>query len=152
ARIAALALRGRHDDAAEVLLRSAYSYRDGGSAWDAFPDEWRQAGRANARPAMADFLNSIGTYPSAADLATVQVPVVCTVGSRSPDGMVRLVRGLASVIPIARTRRIEGAGHAAPVAATANFVQVIARSVRTPAASGRAPSRLPTAGGGPSSS
>jgi pimeloyl-ACP methyl ester carboxylesterase len=126
ARIAALALRGRRDDAAEVLLRSAYSYRDGGSAWDAFPEEWRRAGRANARPALADFLNSIGTYPSAAELATVHVPVVCTYGSRSPAGMARLVRALASAIPTARTVRIEGAGHAAPFDATPNFVQAVA--------------------------
>ena len=44
AMIGSLALRGRHGDAADALLRSAYTYRDGGSAWDAFPAEWRQAG------------------------------------------------------------------------------------------------------------
>ena len=38
AKIAALTLRGRSGDAAEALLRSAYSYRDGDSAWDAFPE------------------------------------------------------------------------------------------------------------------
>src|SRR5262245_37654617 len=68
-KIAALALRGRYGDASEALLRSAYSYRDGGSAWDAFPEEWRRAGRENARAALADFRNSIGVYPSANDLA-----------------------------------------------------------------------------------
>ena len=71
AKIGWLALRGRHSDAAETLLRSAYAYRDGGSAWDSFPEEWRRAGRENARAALADFRNSIGTYPSATDLATV---------------------------------------------------------------------------------
>src|SRR5512145_1045453 len=75
ARIGWLALRGRQGDAAETLLRSAYTYRDGGSAWDAFPEEWRRAGRETARPALADFRNSIGSHPSAPDLATVQVPV-----------------------------------------------------------------------------
>ena len=64
AKIGSLALRGRQGDAAETLLRSAYTYRDGGSAWDAFPEEWRRAGRENARPALADFRNSIGNYPS----------------------------------------------------------------------------------------
>jgi pimeloyl-ACP methyl ester carboxylesterase len=38
ARIAASVLP---DDAAETLLRSACGYRDGGTAWDAFPEEWR---------------------------------------------------------------------------------------------------------------
>jgi esterase len=75
-KIGSLALRGRQSDAAETLLRFAYTYRDGGSAWDAFPEEWRRAGRENAGPALADFRNSIGGYPSATDLATVEVPVL----------------------------------------------------------------------------
>src|SRR4029079_14321214 len=65
AKIGSLALRGRQSDAAEALLRSAYTYRDGGSAWDSFPEEWRRVGRENASAALADFRNSIGTYPSA---------------------------------------------------------------------------------------
>jgi 3-oxoadipate enol-lactonase len=131
AKIGSLALRGRHSDAADALLRSAYTYGDGGSAWDAFPDEWRRIGRENARAALADFRNSIGEYPSAADLATVEVPVVCTYGARSPDSMRRLVQALAAAIPTARTREIEGSGHAAPFDATTNFVQVIADTVTT---------------------
>jgi 3-oxoadipate enol-lactonase len=129
ATIGSFILRGREGDAAEALLRSAYTYRDGGSAWDAFPEEWRRAGRENARPALVDFRNSIGVYPSAKDLATVEIPVICTYGARSPDSMARLVRSLAAAIPAARTQRIEGAGHAAPFDATDNFVQVIADAI-----------------------
>ena len=124
-----LAALGRHGDAAELLLRSAYTYRDGGSAWDAFPAEWRQIGRDNARAALADFRNSIATYPSAHDLATVEVPIVCSYGARSPDSMVRLVRSLAAAIPTARTHEIGGAGHAAPFDAPSNFVAFIAGAV-----------------------
>jgi pimeloyl-ACP methyl ester carboxylesterase len=130
ATMGALVLRGRHGDAAEALLRSAYGYRDGGSAWDAFPEEWRRAGRENAKAALWDFLSTIGNYPPASDLATVKVPVVCSYGGRSPDFMVRRTRSLASAIPGARTHRIDGAGHAAPFDATANFVQLIADSMR----------------------
>jgi pimeloyl-ACP methyl ester carboxylesterase len=90
-----------------------------------FPEEWRRIGRENARAALANFRNSIATYPSAADLTTVEVPVVCTYGARSPDGMVRLVRSLASAIPTARMHRIEGAGHAAPFDAPATFVELV---------------------------
>jgi pimeloyl-ACP methyl ester carboxylesterase len=129
ARIGSLVLRGRQGDAAEALLRSAYAYRDGGSAWDAFPEDWRRAGRENARSALADFRNSIGVYPSAKDLATVEVPVVCSYGARSPESMARLVRSLASAIPTATTLRIEGAGHAAPFDATTNFVRLIADTI-----------------------
>jgi pimeloyl-ACP methyl ester carboxylesterase len=129
ARIGSLALRGRHGDAADALLRSAYTYRDGGSAWDAFPEEWRRAARENATAALPDFRNSIGIYPSPTDLATVQVPVVCSYGTRSPNSMVGLVRSLAAAIPTATTRQIEGAGHAAPFDATTNFVQLIADTI-----------------------
>ena len=129
AEIGWLALRRRHSDAAETLLRSAYAYRDGGSAWDAFPEEWRRVARENAGAALADFRNSISSYPSAAELATIEVPVVCSYGARSPNGMIRLVRALAAAIPTARTHRIEGAGHAAPFDAPADFVQVIAGTV-----------------------
>jgi 3-oxoadipate enol-lactonase len=131
AKIGSLILRGRQSDAAEVLLRSAYTYCDGGSAWDDFPEEWRRAGRENASAVLADFRNSIGVYPSAKDLATVDVPVVCTYGARSPDNMARLVRLLAAAIPTARTRQIDEAGHAAPFDATENFVQVIADAVNS---------------------
>lgn len=128
ARIGSLALLGRQADAAEALLRAAYAYRDGGSAWDSFPAEWRRVARENAGAALADFRNSIKSYPSAADLAAIEVPVLCTYGERSPDSMARLVRMLAAAIRTARAQRIEGAGHAAPFDATDNFVQVIAES------------------------
>ena len=129
ATMGSLLLRGRPSDAAEVLLRSAYTYRDGGSAWDAFPEEWRQAGRESGRATLWDFLITIGNHPSAADLASVEVPVVCSYGSRSPDFMVRCTRSLAAAIPTARAQRIEGAAHAAPFDATTNFVQLIVDTI-----------------------
>src|SRR5262249_52985570 len=115
--------------AAEVLLRTTYTYPDGSSAWDAFPEEWRQVAKQNARAALADFRNSIRAYPSAADLATITVPVVCSYGSRSQPNIVTLVHSLAAAIATATTRQVDGAGHAAPFDATANFVQLIADSV-----------------------
>jgi pimeloyl-ACP methyl ester carboxylesterase len=124
-----LTLRGRESDAAETLLRSVYAYRDGGTAWDAFPEAWRVVGRNNARAALADLRNSIGIYPSPAELATVATPVVCTYGARSPDSMYRLVRSLAAAIPTATMIRIDGAGHAAPFDGTEDFVRVIAQCI-----------------------
>ena len=129
ARIAWLVARRRFDDAADVLLRAAYSYRDGGTAWDAFPAAWRRVARENARAVLADFVNSIRTYPSAADLASVRVPVVCSYGSRSPDFMPRLVRSLATAIPPATVREIAGAGHAAPFDATSAFVSLVREAI-----------------------
>jgi pimeloyl-ACP methyl ester carboxylesterase len=129
AKIGSLSVRRRYGDAAETLLRAAYIYRDGGSAWDAFPEEWRRVARENGRTALADFRNSVRSYPTAADLATVAVPVVCTYGERSPAFMSPLVRSLAHAIPTARARELQGAGHAAPFDATAEFVQLVCEVV-----------------------
>src|SRR5215207_383704 len=106
-----------------------YTYRDGGTAWGAFPEAWRRIARENARPALLDFRNSIGNYPSAADLTNVVIPLVCSYGARSPNNIVRLTRSLASAIPTARTHQIEGARHAAPFDATSNFVQLITDTI-----------------------
>jgi pimeloyl-ACP methyl ester carboxylesterase len=129
AKIGWLALRRRYVGAAEALLRAAYSYRDGGSAWDAFPEEWRRAARENARAALWDFRNSVGNYPTPSDLATVEIPVVCSYGARSPEKIVGLTRALASAVPTARLHEIEGAGHAAPFDATSNFVDTVAEVI-----------------------
>ena len=131
ATMGSFALRGRHSDAADALLRSAYAYRDGGTAWDAFPEEWRRAGRENGKATLWDFLISIGNHPTAAELASIEVPVVCSYGSRSPDFMARRTRSLAAAIPTARTHRIEGAAHAAPFDATTDFVRLIADTITT---------------------
>jgi pimeloyl-ACP methyl ester carboxylesterase len=131
ATVAGFALLGRRGDATDALLRAAYTYRDGGSAWDAFPEEWRRVGRENAAAALAGLRNSIGNYPSAAELATIRVPVVCSYGALSPDSMGRFARSLAAAIPGARTHRIDGAGHAAPFDAPAGFVQLIADTARS---------------------
>jgi pimeloyl-ACP methyl ester carboxylesterase len=128
AKIGMRTLRGRYGDAVETLLRFVYTYRDGGTAWDAFPAEWRWIARDNARPALADFRNSIGNYPVPHELATIAAPVVCSYGARSSDSMFRLTQALAGAIPTARIERIDGAGHAAPFDATIDFVQLIART------------------------
>ncbi len=110
-------------------MLAAYTYRDGRTAWDAFPEQWRRIARENARPALLDFRNSIGNYPSPADLANVAVPVVCAYDARSPNSIIRLTRSLAAAIPTARTHQIDGAGHAAPFDATPNFVQPITDTI-----------------------
>jgi pimeloyl-ACP methyl ester carboxylesterase len=116
AEIGWLALRGRKRDAVETLLRSAYTYRDGRSAWDAFPEEWRRVARENARAGLADFLNSISTYPSAADLATVGVTVVCSYGRGAPTACSGLFE--ASPPPSRMQGRTESKAPATPPPST----------------------------------
>jgi TatA/E family protein of Tat protein translocase len=114
ARMQWLAWRGRYPEAAETLLRWVYSYRDGGSAWDAFPEQWRQTARANGGSVIADLKSSMGSYPRAQDLAAITAPVVCTYGSRSRGYMRPLTRSLAQAIPTASVRVIDGTAHAVP--------------------------------------
>jgi pimeloyl-ACP methyl ester carboxylesterase len=120
-----LASRGRHAEAAATFLRFAYSDPDGGSAFDRFPDEWRRAASDNAQAALADIRIAIGGYPSRRQLGELERPVVCTCGDRSKATMVRVTRSLAKAIPTATFRQIEGAAHAAPFDAPANFAAAV---------------------------
>src|SRR5215468_11668827 len=131
ARMQWLAWRGRYPEAAETLLRWVYSYRDGGSAWDAFPGQWRQIARENGRSVVADLKNSMGGYPRGQDLATITVPVVCTYGSRSRTFMRPLTRSLARAIPTGCVREIDGTAHAVPFDAPGTFAQVITETIRS---------------------
>jgi 3-oxoadipate enol-lactonase len=131
ARMQWLAWRGRYPDAAETLLRWVYSYRDGGSTWDVFPEQWRQTARDNGRSVVADLKNSTGSYPHRQDLATITAPVVCTYGSRSRGYMRPLMRSLAQAIPRASVRGIDGTAHAVPFDAPGTFAQVIVDAMRS---------------------
>jgi pimeloyl-ACP methyl ester carboxylesterase len=131
ARMQWLAWRGRYPDAAETLLRWVYSYCDGGSAWEAFPEQWRQTARDNGRAVVADLKGSMGGYPSPQDLAAITAPVVCTYGSRSRSYMRSITRSLAQAIPTATVREIDGTAHAVPFDAPGNFAQVITEAIHT---------------------
>ena len=131
------AWRGRYPEAAETLLRWVYSYRDGGTAWDAFPEQWRRTARENGRSVVADLRATMGGYPRPGNLATITAPVVCTYGSRSRGYMRAITRALAQAIPTATVREIDGAAHAVAFDAPGNFVQVIVEAMRSSEGSSR---------------
>jgi pimeloyl-ACP methyl ester carboxylesterase len=124
-----LAMRGRNADAAERFLRFAYTYRDGGTAWDAFPAEWRRTARENARAVLADVRIAFGGYPPANQLATISCPVVCAYGTRTAADLLSIARSLARAIPAASVCGIDGAGHAVAFEAPDSFVKVIAEAI-----------------------
>jgi 3-oxoadipate enol-lactonase len=125
AKMSWLSARRRYPDALAAFLRFAYSYRDGGSAWERFPTEWRQIAADNAQAGLADIRAAVRAYPTAQQLATVTTPIVCSYGSRSSMKMVRVTRKLASVIPTATFCQIDGGGHAAPFDAPESFAQAL---------------------------
>ena len=124
-----LALRGYHADAAERFLRWAYTYRDGGTAWEAFPQQWRRTARDNAKAVLADIRIAIGSYPPPRQLAAITTPVICAHGTRSNPTMALIARSLANAIPAASVRAIDGAGHAVAFDAPATFVKMIAEAI-----------------------
>jgi pimeloyl-ACP methyl ester carboxylesterase len=126
--------RDRYDQATEALLRFVYGYQDGGSAWDAFPEEWRATARANGRQVIADLFATMRSYPSAADLGALSVPVVCTYGVRSRPFMQAVARSLAQAVPTARLRPIEGAAHAVPFDNPHALAEVIGAALNAPEA------------------
>ena len=69
-------LRGRHSDAAGVLLRSAYACRGGNHGTPSRRSGDGPAGRTEGDP--VGLLISIGNHPSVAELASIDVPVVCS--------------------------------------------------------------------------
>ena len=125
------ARRGHYDEAAEVLLRWVYGYRDGGSAWDAFPAAWREIARQNGRSVVVDLRSSLRSYPSAGELASIMCPVTCTYGSRSRSYMRAVMTGLALAIPSASVREINRSAHAVSFDAPDNFVTVIRQATRS---------------------
>ncbi|WP_083906336.1 hypothetical protein [Mycobacterium sp. JS623] len=55
--------------------------------------------------------------------------VICSYGLRRPKTMARVTRSLAATMPNSAVVSIEGAGHAAPFDAPANFVAVITEAL-----------------------
>lgn len=131
ARMGWLGWRRRPVEAAEAFLRWAYTYRDGGTAWDAFPEEWRHTVRDNAKAVLADVRIAVAGYPPPRDLARINRPVVCAYGERSASYMLPITRSLARAIPTARVRPIEGAGHAVAFDAPGALARLIREAIRS---------------------
>jgi pimeloyl-ACP methyl ester carboxylesterase len=138
-----LSRRRRHSEAAEAFLRFAYTNRDGESAWERFPEEWRTIASENAAAALADIRMAVGAYPSASELARVSTPVLCTCGAKSTKTMLTVTQHLAAVISTASFQQIEGAGHAAPFDVPDAFSELIANAIATTSSSPVSSAPLP---------
>lgn len=124
-----LGWRGRHAEGAEVFLRHAYTRRDGTSAWDVFPEDWRRVARENGEAVIADVRIAIGGYPPPKELARITSPVVCAFGARSARYMQPITSALAHAIPGAIVREVSGSGHAIAFDAPGQFVQLITEAI-----------------------
>jgi pimeloyl-ACP methyl ester carboxylesterase len=107
AKIGWQALRGRYSDAVETLLRAAYSYRDGGTAWDAFPEEWRRIARENARPALLDFRKLHRQLSISGRSRQCYGPRRLQLRRPQPRSIIRLTRSLAAPVPPPQRRKLK---------------------------------------------
>ena len=104
--------QGRVADAAENFMSWAYAYPGGGSAYEAYPQRWREVARSNAASTVHDIAAvATGESISRRQIGQLSMPVVCTVGERSRNANRTLMRRLAAWLPNARLETIAGAGH-----------------------------------------
>ncbi len=124
-RVQALRYSGRKVRAAETFLHWAYAYRDGGSAWDQFPEAWREAARQHAEAVLIDLDIATAEYLSQAKVRSIQTPAVCTYGERGAAAIARLTVRVGDLLPNASVRPIPGSGHAVHFDQPTLFVQTI---------------------------
>lgn len=106
------AKRGRVIDAAEGFMRWAYAYPTGDSAYDAYPEAWRDIARANAASTVHDVAAiATGESISRRQLRDVRCPVICTVGERSRQANRTTMRRLDAWLPNSTLEVVAGAAH-----------------------------------------
>jgi pimeloyl-ACP methyl ester carboxylesterase len=100
---------------AEIFGRWATSYSTGGSAWDRedYPEERRDAIRANARALFADLASGDGSHIPREGVRAIGCPVTLAVTELSPRWLQRVARGLRKSLPDShRFEMIRDSGHA----------------------------------------
>lgn len=111
-RMQRLAKGGRVADAAESFMRWAYAYPDTGSAYDKYPDSWREVARANAASTVHDVAAiATGESVSRRQLELLSIPVVCTAGALSRAANRKAMQRLTAWLPNASLAVIAGAAH-----------------------------------------
>jgi len=98
--------------AALEVFEFALAYRDGGSQFERFPEEWQDSMLAAAVATVAEIDHLRQPYPSRAGLASISCPVTLLQGGLSEPTFAKVNRYLKRRMPTARLVEIEGAAHA----------------------------------------
>jgi pimeloyl-ACP methyl ester carboxylesterase len=105
--------RFRGDVAAvETFVRWTSGYATGGTSWDEFPEERRNAVRANATACLEEARASDPLNLARARLATITCPVTCVSGELSQRWFHKTTRAVQDVIQQTTVRTISGVNHA----------------------------------------
>lgn len=106
------ALSRRDDEAAAARFIDFWSEQ---GSWKAMPEARRRSIRAVIHKVRADFHALLADKMSLADIARMDIPVLCMSGERSPAATRRIADLLTRTFPRARRVRIEDAGHMGPL-------------------------------------
>jgi pimeloyl-ACP methyl ester carboxylesterase len=111
-RMQRLQKQGHVVEAAESFMRWAYGYAGGASAYDAYPESWREVARGNAASTVNDVAAiATGETISRRQVGGLTMPVICSVGELSRPANRKTMRRLAAWLPNARLEVIGGAAH-----------------------------------------
>lgn len=124
-----LAGEGRLRDAAETFLRFAGAYETGGTAFDRWEPELREAMLANAPTLLQELQAGTGEELAAEQLRRITCPVTCLVGELTPAVLVAGTDRLVGFLPAARLVRIAGAAHAIHMDQPQRFIDAIETAV-----------------------
>lgn len=127
-RVGQLTGAGRARDAAEAFMRFVFSYRTGGSAFDAFDPELRESMLANAATLMPEVQAGSGEV-TVEQLQGITCPVTCLLGESSHEVFATATDRLVQVISHARVVRIPGAPHAMHIDQPEPFVDAVRSAV-----------------------
>jgi pimeloyl-ACP methyl ester carboxylesterase len=108
------ARRVRRDQrrAAMEVFEFALAYRDGGSQFDRFSEEWRESMLDSAEATVAETDHMRHPYPTRRGLSGVSCPVTILQGGLSEPTFAKVNRYLLRRMPAAKLVVIEGTAHA----------------------------------------
>jgi pimeloyl-ACP methyl ester carboxylesterase len=127
-RVAQLTGEGRGREAAEAFMRFVFSYRAGGSAFDAFDPGLRESMLANAPTLMPEVSAASGEV-TVEQLRGIACPVTCLLGELSHEVFVTATDRLVQLIPRARVTKIPGAPHAMHIDQPERFVDAVRSAI-----------------------
>lgn len=118
AEISTLGARMEHALASRDLDTAARQFIDfwsGAGSWDAMAPVRRQSVRGSIDKVRADFGALLADETTTEALASLELPVLCLSGGRSPRVTRRIAQLLARTLPGITSKRIDEAGHMGPL-------------------------------------
>lgn len=121
----ALSWAGRERAASEGFFRWAFRWRAGDGGYDHLPSAIREPLLANHPANMGDIGAGTGEHMSKDEIAGIHCPVLCITGELSDAALTRATGYVLNMVPQARIRRIDGAGHAMHLERPAEFADAV---------------------------